>query len=145
MGHHQRTRATAEKTASDLTTSHVGRHLIQPDADGHYRIGGLWPWEEWPTEENDTDGSPATTASSDVPWQNLADALNALVDAGQFPHFHDLYGARNDWQHQPCANAGAHGDTPWVVFDLATRQFTVSSRERALSGDHFRQPRPPRG
>ncbi|MEU6421268.1 hypothetical protein [Streptomyces spiralis] len=91
------TRATAEKTASDLTTSHVGRHFIQPDADGHYRIGGLWPWEEWPTEENDTDGSPATTASSDVPWQNLADALNALVDAGQFPHFHDLYGARNDW------------------------------------------------
>ncbi|MDF3303070.1 hypothetical protein [Streptomyces tropicalis] len=68
------TRATAEQIAADVATSHTGRHLtcqwlhdallissdprlrtepgrpgrlIRPDADGRYRIGGLWPWEEW--------------------------------------------------------------------------------------------------
>ncbi|MFD6335330.1 hypothetical protein ACFWGI_37915 [Streptomyces niveus] len=68
------TRATAEQIAADLPTTHAGRHLtfhwlhdtlriasdpclrtdpgrpgllIQPDADGRYRIGGLWAWEEW--------------------------------------------------------------------------------------------------
>ncbi|MER6432155.1 hypothetical protein ABT272_31205 [Streptomyces sp900105245] len=60
-------------------------------------------------------------------WQNLADALNALVNAGQSPHFHNLYGTGNDWQHQPYAT-GSRTDAPWVVLDLATRRFTVSSR-----------------
>ncbi|MFD8900545.1 hypothetical protein [Streptomyces ardesiacus] len=69
-------RATAEQIATDLPASHAGRHLtcrwlgdclliasdprlrtdpgrpgrlIQPDADGRYRIGGLWAWQEWST------------------------------------------------------------------------------------------------
>ncbi|MFH8257894.1 hypothetical protein [Streptomyces roseolus] len=68
------TRATAEQIAIDLPRSLAGRHLtcrwlhelllissdprlrtepgrpgrlIEPDADGRYLIGGLWPWEEW--------------------------------------------------------------------------------------------------
>ncbi|MEU5200391.1 hypothetical protein AB0G86_41185 [Streptomyces scabiei] len=77
-----------------------------------------------------------TTGTSDPLWQSLADALNALIAAGLFPHFHDLYGARNDWQHQPYASTAAHAHAPWVVFDLSTRQFTVSSRERTHSGEH---------
>ncbi|MFD8897613.1 hypothetical protein [Streptomyces ardesiacus] len=74
------TRATAEQLAADLTASHAGRYLtcrwlgdcllissdprlrtepgrpgrvIEPDADGRYRIGGLWPWEEWTAEPED--------------------------------------------------------------------------------------------
>lgn len=69
-------------------------------------------------------------------WQSLADALNDLIAAGLFPDFHDLYGTRNDWQHQPYASTAAHAHAPWVVFDLSTRQFTVSSRERTHSGEH---------
>ncbi|MET8816654.1 hypothetical protein ABZW47_32255 [Streptomyces sp. NPDC004549] len=69
-------RATAEQIAADLPHTHAGRHLtfhwlhdslliasdprrrtdpgrpgrlIQPDADGRYRIGGLWAWQEWST------------------------------------------------------------------------------------------------
>ncbi|MER5482599.1 hypothetical protein ABT024_05195 [Streptomyces sp. NPDC002812] len=69
------TRATAEQIASDLPNTYGGRylrcewlhdallissdprlrtdpgrpgHLIRPDADGRYRIGGLWEW--WPVE-----------------------------------------------------------------------------------------------
>ncbi|MCX4681381.1 hypothetical protein OG413_39995 [Streptomyces sp. NBC_01433] len=68
------TRAMAEKIAADVPSTRAGRHLsfrwlhdtllissdprlrtdpgrpgrlIQPDADGRYRIGGLWRWEEW--------------------------------------------------------------------------------------------------
>ncbi|MGW6145352.1 hypothetical protein [Streptomyces sp. NPDC055140] len=81
--------------------------------------------------------TPTTTDTGDL-WQNLADALNALIDARQFPHFHDLYGTRNNWQPQPYASTAARTDAPWVVFDLSTRQFTVSSRERALNGEHGR-------
>ncbi|MFF8431010.1 hypothetical protein ACF07Y_38935 [Streptomyces sp. NPDC016566] len=98
-----------------------------------------------------TDQTPATsppdtttsTTSSAVLWQNLADALNALVDAGQFPHFHNLYGTGNNWQHQPYATA-SDADAPWVVLDPAARQFTVSTRERTLSGEHSRQRQPQR-
>lgn len=51
-----------------------------------------------------TPASPApNTTSTDVLWQNLADALNALADTGYIPHFHNLYGPYNDWRHQPCA------------------------------------------
>jgi len=77
------TRATAEQIAADLPASHAGRYLtcrwagdcllissdprlrtepgrpgrvIEPDADGRYRIGGLWRWEEWTAElEDDED------------------------------------------------------------------------------------------
>jgi hypothetical protein len=68
------TRATAEQITTDLPGTRAGRHLtcrwlhdvllitsdprlrtdpgrpgrlIEPDADGRYRIGGLWPWEDW--------------------------------------------------------------------------------------------------
>lgn len=34
-------------------------------------------------------------------WQNLADALNALIAAGHTPAFHNLNGSANDWRHQP--------------------------------------------
>ncbi|MEU3872624.1 MULTISPECIES: hypothetical protein [Streptomyces] len=73
------TRATAEQITADLPATHAGRHLtcqwlhdalliscdprlrtepgrpgrlIRPDADGRYRIGGLWPWEHWSPEED---------------------------------------------------------------------------------------------
>ncbi len=78
------------------------------------------------------------TDSADRLWQNLADALNALINARLFPAFHDLYGGRNDWQHQPYASTAVRGDAPWAIYDLSTRQFTVSSRERALDGEHAR-------
>ncbi|MFE7777730.1 hypothetical protein ACFU5O_28290 [Streptomyces sp. NPDC057445] len=75
------TRATAEQITTDLTTSHAGRHLtchwlhdalliasdprlrtepgrpgrlIRPDADGRYRIGGLWPWQDWTAQDDDS-------------------------------------------------------------------------------------------
>jgi hypothetical protein len=86
--------------------------------------------------------TPDTTPSgSDVLWQNLTDALNALVSAGQFPAFHNLYGPYNNWLHQPYVTTGAHAYAPWVVFDLTTRQFTVSSRERTLSREQSRRKR----
>ncbi|MFE1785283.1 hypothetical protein ACFW9F_22600 [Streptomyces sp. NPDC059506] len=83
-----------------------------------------------------------TTTSTDAGalWQNLADALNALIAAGQFPDFHNLYGPHNHWQHQPYASTPTRADAPWVVFDLTTRQFTVSTRERTLGGEHYRRP-----
>ncbi|KNE81391.1 hypothetical protein AB0B04_18840 [Streptomyces xinghaiensis] len=79
------TRETAEQITTDLPHSHTGRHLtchwlgdallilsdprlrtepgrpgriIQPDADGRYRIGGLWPWEEWTAEHDDSNRRP---------------------------------------------------------------------------------------
>ncbi|MER7195940.1 hypothetical protein [Streptomyces flaveolus] len=58
-----------------------------------------------------------TATRTDPLWQKLTDALNALLDAGQFAH------------------------APWVVLDLTARRFTVSSRERTLTGDHLQQPR----
>ncbi|MFF3943036.1 hypothetical protein [Streptomyces phaeofaciens] len=30
--------------------------VVEPDADGRYRIGGLWRWREWPVDEDDSDG-----------------------------------------------------------------------------------------
>ncbi|MEV4868525.1 hypothetical protein [Streptomyces syringium] len=83
-----------------------------------------------------------TTTSTDASalWQNLADALNSLLAAGQFPDFHDLHGSRNHWQPQPYISTSTHADAPWVVFDLNTRQFTVSTRARALGGEHHRRP-----
>ncbi|MEU5196048.1 hypothetical protein AB0G86_18660 [Streptomyces scabiei] len=89
--------------------------------------------------------TPDTSADGDVLWQNLSDALNALVDAGHFPDLHNLYGPLNDRQYQPYATDDSHADAPWVVFDLATRQFTVSSRERVRNGEHSRRPRHQRG
>ncbi|MFD5475483.1 hypothetical protein [Streptomyces sp. NPDC127105] len=83
-----------------------------------------------------TTSHTTTGTGTDPLWQNLADALNALIAAGLFPHFHDLCDTRIDWQHQPYASTAAHAHAPWVVFDLSTRQFTVSSRERPLSGEH---------
>jgi hypothetical protein len=87
------------------------------------------------TTSHTPDAGTTTATSTDPLWQNLADALNDLIAAGRFPYFHDLYGTRNDWQHQPYVTA-SHAHAPWVVFDWSTRQFTVSSRERALSGEH---------
>ncbi|MEU9761894.1 hypothetical protein AB0D98_19535 [Streptomyces sp. NPDC047987] len=81
-----------------------------------------------------------TSTDASALWQNLTDVLNSLIAAGQFPDFHDLYGSRNDWQPQPYASTPLHADAPWVVFDLTTRQFTVSTRERTLSGEHHRRP-----
>ncbi|WP_328973311.1 hypothetical protein [Streptomyces sp. NBC_00239] len=80
-----------------------------------------------------------TTAKPDTAtlWQNLADALNALVGAELHPDFHDRYGSGNNWQHQPYAS-GNHGNSPWVVFDLRERAYTVTTRERTLAGEHSR-------
>ncbi|MEV6400793.1 hypothetical protein AB0M39_39470 [Streptomyces sp. NPDC051907] len=71
------TRATADQIAADLATSPVGRdlacrwlgdalliasrsravpgrprRLIEPDAEGRYRIGGLWRWADWTAEDD---------------------------------------------------------------------------------------------
>jgi hypothetical protein len=81
-----------------------------------------------------------TSREAGALWQNLADALNSLITAGHFPDFHDLYGPRNHWRPQPYVSTPARADAPWVVFDLTTRQFTVSTRERTLSGEHHRRP-----
>ncbi|MET8608913.1 hypothetical protein ABZV92_35815 [Streptomyces rubiginosohelvolus] len=70
-------------------------------------------------------------------WQNFTDALNALVAAGLHPDFHDRYGTANNWQHQPYAHSN-HGDSPWVVFDLREREYTLTTRERTLAGEHSR-------
>ncbi|MFF3959171.1 hypothetical protein ACFYY1_39155 [Streptomyces sp. NPDC001890] len=101
-----------------------------------------WVTDPRPAEDNAQLRKPlmySTTVPSapgtDVLWQNLADALNGLVDAGQFPHFHDLYGTRNDWQYQPYTTA-SHTHAPWVVYDLPTRKFTVTTRERVHAGEH---------
>lgn len=70
-------------------------------------------------------------------WHNLAGALNALAAAGLHPDFHNRYGTGNNWQHQPYASSN-HGDSPWVVFDLREREYTVTTRERTLAGEHSR-------
>ncbi|MER8120696.1 hypothetical protein [Streptomyces sp. NPDC094031] len=70
-------------------------------------------------------------------WQNLARALNDLVAAGLHPSFHDRYGTENNWRRQPYAS-GNHGNSPWVVFDLRERAYTVTTRERTLAGEHSR-------
>ncbi|WP_328427872.1 hypothetical protein [Streptomyces sp. NBC_00443] len=80
--------------------------------------------------------SPVEETEPVDPWQALADALNVLVEAGQFPDFHDLYGGVNGWRHQPYASTPARAHAPWVVLDLGTRKFTVSTRERVLGGEH---------
>ncbi|MER5889695.1 hypothetical protein ABT160_38210 [Streptomyces sp. NPDC001941] len=76
-----------------------------------------------------------------VLWQDLADALNALITAGHTPAFHNRYGSRNHWQHQPYLSTPLHSDAPWVVFDLARRSFVVSTRADTLRGTHDRRPR----
>jgi hypothetical protein len=73
--------------------------------------------------------------ASDTLWQDLADALNALVAAGRFPAFHNLYGTDNDWQHQPYVTS-SHANAPRVVYDLTTGKYTVTTRARTLSGEH---------
>lgn len=78
---------------------------------------------------------PAEDEGPDL-WQNLADALNALRAAGQFPDFHNLYGGRNGWQHQPYVSDDGRSSAPWVVLDLGTREFVVSTRERVHDGEH---------
>ncbi|MFZ4160475.1 hypothetical protein ACOZDE_18890 [Streptomyces griseoincarnatus] len=74
-------------------------------------------------------------------WSALADVLNALAAAGRHPAFHDLSGSANGWAHQPYVSSSAHAHTPWVVWDLAARRYVVTTRERALSGEHSRRPR----
>ncbi|MFE0778062.1 hypothetical protein [Streptomyces sp. NPDC058861] len=86
---------------------------------------------------NNTHTSATTAPGTGPLWQDLTDALNALIAAGQFPNFRNLYGPGNDWQHQPYASTPFHTYAPWVVFDLSTRQFTLSTRERTLGGEHF--------
>ncbi|MGW1290862.1 hypothetical protein ACWD4N_46780 [Streptomyces sp. NPDC002586] len=78
--------------------------------------------------------------AQDALWRNLADALNALCAAGQHPDFHDLYGARNGWRRQPFTSSTS-ANAPWVVFDLSTRQYVVTSRERTVSGEYPRRKR----
>ncbi|MFJ4700454.1 hypothetical protein ACIP5N_22255 [Streptomyces sp. NPDC088768] len=87
----------------------------------------------------DTTTKPDTAAL----WQDLADALNALADAGLHPDFHDRYGPSNNWQHQPYVSSDV-GNGPWVVFDLRERAYTVTTRERTLAGEHSRPRRRPR-
>ncbi|MFF2205879.1 hypothetical protein [Streptomyces sp. NPDC058145] len=97
-----------------------------------------------PTTPAGPNATAPTTTGADVLWQHLTDALNAaLTGAGQFPYFHNRYGPRNDWQHQPHITS-AHAYAPWVVLDLATGKFTVSNRERTLGGEHSQRPRRPR-
>ncbi|MFM9452483.1 hypothetical protein [Streptomyces europaeiscabiei] len=76
----------------------------------------------------------------DTLWQNLTDALNALVAAGRFPAFHNLYGTDNNWQHQPYVTS-SHANAPRVVYDLTTGTYTVTTRERTLNGEHTRRKR----
>ncbi|MFF2205180.1 hypothetical protein [Streptomyces sp. NPDC058145] len=87
--------------------------------------------------------TPGPAAGADVLGQNLTDALNAVAGAGQFPHFHNPYGPNNDRQHQPDTTS-THANAPWAVYHLATGKFTVSNRERTLSGEHPQRPRRPR-
>jgi hypothetical protein len=82
--------------------------------------------------------TPATTP--DTLWQDLADALNALVAAGRFPAFHNLYGTNNDWQHQPYVTS-SHANAPRVVYDLTTGSYTVTTRARTLNGEHTQRRR----
>ncbi|MER5372534.1 hypothetical protein [Streptomyces sp. NPDC002553] len=101
-------RTTAEQITADLPLTHAGRYLtcrwlgkalliasdphfrtepgrpgriIQPDADGRYRIGGLWRWEEWPVEDQDEDpegdgAEPDPTGSASIEI-TLADGTTA--------------------------------------------------------------------
>ncbi|MBD0673979.1 hypothetical protein [Streptomyces sp. CBMA156] len=85
------TRATAEQIVADLPASRAGRgirfqwmgdwllitgsprscphpfrEIVEPDADGRYRIGGLWAWKEWPGGDVDpqVDTEPDPTEAS---------------------------------------------------------------------------------
>ncbi|MBK3639036.1 hypothetical protein JHN52_40710, partial [Streptomyces sp. MBT97] len=83
---------------------------------------------------------PDPTARRTTLWRNLADVLNALVAERQFPAFHNLSGSANGWWHQPVITSSAT-DAPWVVLDTATREYVVTTRERAVGGEHSRKPR----
>ncbi|MCG7528562.1 hypothetical protein MHW47_29485 [Streptomyces sp. OfavH-34-F] len=80
----------------------------------------------------DHEGGGATAAL----WHNLADALNALA-AGLHPDFHDHYGPENNWRHQPVVSS-SHGSSQWVVLDQREGEYTVTTRERTLAGEHSR-------
>ncbi|MFE1784091.1 hypothetical protein ACFW9F_16270 [Streptomyces sp. NPDC059506] len=118
------TRTTAEQITTDLPQTHAGRHLtchwlhdtlliasdprlrtepgrpgriIRPDADGRYRIGGLWPWEEWPgQDENPDDGSESDpTREADEDTTAETSVTRALAAWGITAHRSDDAG--NTW------------------------------------------------
>lgn len=118
-----------------------------PEQTGAYR--GV-PAPEWIGDDWDTLGAAAWKDGVDAAlggrdpatlWQRLADTLNAIVAAGQFPDLHNLKGPRNGRQHQPYITDDAQSGAPWVLLDTATGRFVVTTRERALDGEHSR-PRP---
>ncbi|MFJ4627142.1 hypothetical protein [Streptomyces sp. NPDC088847] len=84
---------------------------------------------------------PDQAARRTTLWRNLADVLNALAAEGQSPAFHNLNGSANGWQYQPVITSSAYADTPWVVLDTTTREYVVTTRARALDGEHSRKPR----
>ncbi|MFJ5820043.1 hypothetical protein ACIQGT_40090 [Streptomyces sp. NPDC093108] len=105
-------RATAEQIAADLPHTHAGRHLschwlhdslliasdphlrtapgrpghlIQPDADGRYRIGGLWAWQEWstpPCPDCSTDTEPVDVEGERVWRCTAADCTRRTYGTG---------------------------------------------------------------
>ncbi|WP_371591196.1 hypothetical protein [Streptomyces sp. NBC_00470] len=85
------------------------------------------------------DGEQTAPADDTHLWQQLADTLNELIDAGHHPHFGDFYGTRNDWQHQPYIAPEGGGATR-VVYDLRIERYTVSTRKRMNEGEHYRSP-----
>lgn len=85
------------------------------------------------------DPDPATRRTT--LWRNLADVLNALRAEGLAPAFHNLSGAANRWQHQPVVTSSLHAHAPWVVLDTATDEYVLTTRERAVGGEHSRRPR----
>lgn len=118
------TRTTAEQITSDLPQTHAGRHLtchwrndtlliasdprlrtepgrpgriFRPDADGRYWIGGLWPWEEWPDQDENPEGDgsePDSTSEAGEPSAETS-ATRALAAWGITAHRDDDAG--NTW------------------------------------------------
>ncbi|UFQ16436.1 MULTISPECIES: hypothetical protein [Streptomyces] len=69
-----------------------------------------------------------TTPTNDALWAQLADALNALEDAGLNVMFGDRKGPETDWWSAPYVYAGNWGGGPRTAWDRKRKRWTVEQR-----------------
>jgi hypothetical protein len=168
------TRTTAEQITTDLPQSDAGRHLtcrwlgnalliasdprlrtepgrpgriIQPDANGRYRIGGLWPWEEWPGEDEDPedDGTePDPTGEADDATAETS-ATRALAEWDITAHRDDDAGntrlvIARDQTHQGFPNMLAEPYAVLYLYNEASDdgEEEITVNRAPVTGDHWR-------
>ncbi|MFD7336688.1 hypothetical protein ACWCPS_20645 [Streptomyces mauvecolor] len=61
-------------------------------------------------------------------WQQLADVLNALEEAGLNVHFGDRMGPETDWRSAPYVYAGNRGGGTGVAWGRKQRHWAIEQR-----------------